>query len=180
MVSPRLFTMGLVTSPFIAQALSRSPREAFRRCTTRASSLLSATMLAGSCRTSRPGCALVNWHIELGVEPICHPPDDGAVRGDGYENVALGRGPGVSLGEWVARPDMESDEPLLAGIQARTARGRSWPIRHARFAKTGGKTTETAIVAALRPGLRTHRPFLCSPAMRPCGPPPPGTRTTLR
>ena len=124
MVSPRLFTMGLVTSPFIAQALSRSPREAFRRCTTRASSLLSATMLAGSCRTSRPGCALVNWHIELGVEPICHPPDDGAVRGDGYENVALGRGPGVSLGEWVARPDMESDEPLLAGIQARTARGQ--------------------------------------------------------
>jgi hypothetical protein len=82
-----------VTSPFMAQALSRSPRAAFSRCTTPASSLVSATssILAGSCRTSRPGCALVNWHIELGVEPVCHPPDDGAVRGDGYENVALGR-----------------------------------------------------------------------------------------
>jgi len=81
-------------------------------------------MLAGSCRTSGLGRTFIKWHIEFGIDSVDHTANAGTVRGDGYDNVTLGRGLGISLGEWLSRLDIEYDEPLLTGLQTRAAPGQ--------------------------------------------------------
>src|SRR6266480_5984489 len=115
---------GLATSPSSQRHCRASRERRFGSWNILSPSLVAATrsISTGSCRTSGPGRAFVKWHIELRVESVSHSANNGVVRGDGYYNVALDCGLGISLSESLARLDIKNDEPLLVGVQARAAR----------------------------------------------------------